>query len=297
MHHFRFRRVLTRACLALLFGLLASTPVLAANPALWRAQDNDTTVYFFGTVHVMKQGTQWHYPTLDKALAASNVLYIEATDANQATVKPLVLQYGLDPAHPLSSMISKQENTLLQQAATQMDIPAAALEMMRPWLAGISISAAPILKAGYDPKLGVDKMLQAQFKKAGKPVKGLESAKEQILMLANLPQSLQLALLRQSLHQYKHARTLLSATINAWEKGDVARLAKVVDLQMKSGSPKLYQILVVQRNEGWAKQIATLMKTTPGTIFVAVGSGHLVGPDRVQAQLQKLGIHVNRVNP
>lgn len=291
----RFRRLLA-PCLALLFGLLASAPVLAAHPALWRAQDNDTTVYFFGTVHVMKAGMHWRYPAVDKALAASRVLYIEATDADQATLQPLVLQYGLDPTHPLSSLISKQENDLLQQAATQMGIPAAGLEMMRPWLAGVSISAAPILKAGYDPKLGVDKQLQAQFAKAGKPVKGLESAKQQILMLANLPQSLQLALLRQSLHEYKHAKTQLHAIMGAWEQGDVAALTKAVDHQMKAQSPPLYQTLIVKRNKAWASQIADLMKSTPGTIFIAVGTGHLVGPDRVQAQLRKLGIHVTRID-
>lgn len=38
-----------------------------------------------------------------------------------------------------------------------------------------------------------------------------------------------------------------------------------------------------------------MMNTTPGTIFIAVGAGHLAGPDRVQAQLQKLGIHTSRI--
>jgi uncharacterized protein YbaP (TraB family) len=32
------------------------------------------------------------------------------------------------------------------------------------------------------------------------------------------------------------------------------------------------------------------------TVFVAVGAAHLAGPDDVQAQLQKLGIAVERVH-
>ncbi len=271
-------------------------PSYGDHPALWSAHDADTTVYLFGTVHVVKKDAQWHFPALDKALAASKVLYIEATDANKATLRPLIMQYGLDLAHPLSTKISKQENALLQQVAKQMGMPQRALEMMKPWLAGISIAAAPLLKAGYDPKLGVDKQLQAQFKQAGKPVKGLESAKQQVLMLANLPKPLQLALLRQSLHEYKHADTQLAAILGAWKHGDVEKLAQVVDLQMKQDSPQLYQTLIVKRNGTWAGQIAKLMQSTPGTIFIAVGTGHLVGPDRVQVQLTKLGVTAARVS-
>ncbi|MEG8018125.1 TraB/GumN family protein [Sphingomonas sp. LR55] len=40
------------------------------------------------------------------------------------------------------------------------------------------------------------------------------------------------------------------------------------------------------------------MKTrlgTPGTVFIAVGAGHLAGKDSVQAQLAKLGVKAERV--
>ena len=58
---------------------------------------------------------------------------------------------------------------------------------MRPWLAGLTLAVAPLLKAGMDPARGVDKLLKAQMLAAGKPVDGLETAEQQIRFLADLP--------------------------------------------------------------------------------------------------------------
>ena len=33
-------------------------PVLIAKPALWKVSDADTTIYLFGTIHLLKPGTQ-----------------------------------------------------------------------------------------------------------------------------------------------------------------------------------------------------------------------------------------------
>jgi uncharacterized protein YbaP (TraB family) len=298
MHPFNLRRFLGRAWLALLLALVGSTPVWAGHPALWRAKAGDTTVYLFGTVHTLPKDVQWHFPALDKALAASKVLYIEAADLDPATVQPLVMQYGLDPAHPLSQKLSAADNKRLKQAAKEIGLPGGmtAINMMKPWLAAVTVTAAPLLKAGFDPELGVDKQLQAQMKQAGKPVKGLETAKQQIEFLADMDEATQLKLLDQTLHEYAHAEATLNAIIDAWKQGNVDALTHVIVAKMKGRAPKLYRTLIVKRNQAWAHKIAAIMHDTHGTIFIAVGSGHLVGPDRVQAQLAKLDIPSTRVN-
>ncbi|HET7268038.1 MAG TPA: TraB/GumN family protein, partial [Oleiagrimonas sp.] len=230
------RAFLAGACMrrlvaAAVLCLAVAAPALAAsNPALWKVRDADTTVYLFGTIHAMKEGVQWHFPALDKALTASGTLYIEAADINPKTLQPLVVKYGLDPAHPLSGKLGKQEIALLKQAATELGIHGGmtTLNMMKPWLAGITIASAPLIKAGYDPKLGVDKQLQARFEQAGKPIKGLESAKQQILFLSQLPESVQLKLLQKSLHEYAHADTMLTRLVHAWKRGDTKALARTI---------------------------------------------------------------------
>jgi uncharacterized protein YbaP (TraB family) len=60
-------------------------------------------------------------------------------------------------------------------------------------------------------------------------------------------------------------------------------------------SPETYKRLFSDRNAAWAEWIGKRLQQ-PGTVFVAVGTGHLVGDDSVQAQLASAGIRSARIN-
>ena len=49
----------------------------------------------------------------------------------------------------------------------------------------------------------------------------------------------------------------------------------------------------MRRNQAWAAALQAKLAGS-GVSFVAVGAGHLVGPDSVQAQLKKRGIEAVR---
>jgi uncharacterized protein YbaP (TraB family) len=66
--------------------------------------------------------------------------------------------------------------------------------------------------------------------------------------------------------------------------------------QLEQSSPATYRMLFTERNAHWADWIAARMQT-PGTVFVAVGAGHLAGKDSVLVRLAQLGIESRRVNP
>ncbi|KRE97787.1 polysaccharide biosynthesis protein GumN [Frateuria sp. Soil773] len=280
------------ACLAL---LLASLPA-AAKPALWVLKDADTTIYLFGTVHLLPNDTDWHYPALDKALADSRTLYIELTDDDPAHMAALVLRYGLDTAHPLSTRLTRAEIAKLEAAAKTAGVPGGlqALNVMRPWLAALTLAVTPLMKAGLDPEHGVDKLIKGQMGRAGKTVLGLETAEQQIRFLADMPPATELAFLRSTLRETDHATIELKQIVDAWKNGDVATIGKLEDEQMRQREPKLYQRLLVTRNKIWAGKIAAMLKQ-PGTVFVAVGAAHLAGPDSVQAQLKTRGIATERL--
>ena len=266
-----------------------------ARPALWQAKVGNSTVYLFGTVHLLPDDTHWRFPALDQALAQSQTLYIELTDDDQASMAALVLRYGIDSDHPLSTQLSASDNTALAKAAQLAGLPGGAttLQSMKPWLAALTLSVAPLMKAGLDPAEGVDKQLKAQMTNAGKPVLGLETAEQQIQFLANLPAPIQVAFLRDTLHDIDKDKEELLQLVDAWKQGDVAAIAKLENTELKDQEPALYQELLVQRNIAWAGKIRNMLKQ-PGTIFIAVGAAHLAGPDSVQAQLAKLGINVQQ---
>ena len=280
----------------LLIALVLLLPAAAiAKPALWVTKDADTTIYLFGTVHLLPNDADWHDATLDRAVADSQALYIELTDDDQGNMMALVLRYGLDAAHPLSSQLDADEQQRLRTAATEAGVPGGmqALNVMRPWLAALTLTTAPLLKAGLDPEHGVDKQLKAQMSAAGKQVFGLETAEQQMRFLADMPQEVQLDFLRSAMRDADKGPTQLIRLIDAWKDGDVATIARLEDEDMRQTAPELYQRLLVQRNEAWATKIAALLQQ-PGTVFIAVGAAHLAGPDSVQAQLHKLGIEAAR---
>jgi uncharacterized protein YbaP (TraB family) len=277
-------------------ALLVCAPALA-DPALWTVKSPTATLYLFGTVHVLPKDAHWHYPALDDALAASDKLYVEEDDDDPLTMQMLVMQYGMDLQHPLSDRLDATDRARLDSAAKDSGVMggAATLDAMKPWLAALTIAVAPIVKAGYDPKSGADKQLERAFKAAGKPVAAFETAGEQIRFFADLPDTLQMDLLRNALDEYAEGPKQVKALIEDWQAGDTAAIAEIVNGGMQEHYPNLYQVLLVDRNRNWAKQIVELLNQH-ATIFVAVGAGHLAGSDSVQAQLAKLGIASERVH-
>jgi uncharacterized protein YbaP (TraB family) len=283
-----------RFAAALALNLLLAT-VAAAQPGLWVARNDHATVYLFGTVHLLPSDTNWKSAALDKALDESQRLSIEIVDDDAASMQTLVMQHGLDLNAPLSSKLDEKDRGLLEQAAETAKLPGgmASLQPMRPWLAALTLTMAPLMQAGLDPNQGVDKQLKARMQQAGKPVDGLETAEKQILMLADLPESMQMDFLRQSFKDVADGPARLRELIDAWRNGDTDAIARIEDADLRKDSPLLYQRLIVERNQAWAKTIAERMQQ-PGVSFVAVGAGHLAGPDSLQEQLRKLGVTVTR---
>jgi len=54
-------------------------------------------------------------------------------------------------------------------------------------------------------------------------------------------------------------------------------------------------MMFTERNERWADWIRARMRT-PGTVFVAVGAGHLAGQDSLLVRLAERGLPSHRVN-
>lgn len=271
-------------------------PIQGEGPALWVVKDADSTLYLFGSVHVLRPTTGWASPRVEAAFDSASDIWFEISNPDdQAAIMPLIQQHGLSPETPLSSRLTPEENAELDAAAQAMGASATQLQPMKPWLAALSLSVAPLIKAGYDPKSGVELVLKARAEAAGKPIHGFETIDKQIGILAGLPDDVQLVFLRQTLKDYENAATKLDEMVEAWARGDVATLDRVTITEMKEASPALYQSVLVDRNTDWANQIQTLLEGS-GTAFIAVGAAHLTGDDSVQAILQKRGVTVEAAN-
>lgn len=270
----------------------AVVPATGPGPALWVVRDADSTLYLFGTVHVLRPTTGWGSARVDAAFdSASEVWFEIANPDDQAAMLAVVQQHGLDPARPLSSLLTADEIARLDAAARVLNASAAQLDPFRPWLAALTLQAAPLLKAGYDAQSGVELILKARAVAAGKPTRGFETIDEQVRILATLPEAVQMSLLRASLEDFDEGAAILDSMVESWADGDVEALARVVVDEMQVETPEVYEALLVKRNQNWAGQIQTLLEGS-GTAFIAVGAGHLAGEDSVQTILESRGVAV-----
>lgn len=287
------RRAVLGLVSILALGLAAPA---TAEPALWAIRDQDSTIYLFGTIHVLKPATRWRSPRIDQALKASDDLVIEVLGADDpAVMQPLVMQYGLDRATPLSRKLSPQDFKRAQGLAQAAGMPPQAMEVMRPWLASISLAMLPVIKAGYDPRSGVEQVVSAEMKAAGKPASSLETAEQQIRFFADMPTRTEVEMLQATLDDAEAGPAKIDTMVAAWADGDIQALEEQFITEMKTNYAEVYAVLLTDRNRDWAHQLKGKLGGS-GVSFVAVGAGHLVGPDSLQAQLATLGVQAERVN-
>jgi uncharacterized protein YbaP (TraB family) len=281
-------------------GAQAPAVKTEANPAMWQVKGVHGTVYLFGSVHVMKPDVAWETARVKDALKSSDLLYLEVADLGadaQAQLQPVVMQLGMDAAHPLSGKLTKADLDLLDAALKSLGMPGEqVMEPMQPWLAYLTLSVLPAIKAGYQPDSGIDQKLLAEGKGEGKKVAGFETAEEQLHYLADMPQADQVLLLHQTLVDLPKSADQMDTMVADWTRGDVEKIAAMENDDMKTKYPALYARLLVKRNEHFADVLAGVLKDpASGTVFVAIGAAHLAGPDSVQKMLQAKGYTAVRV--
>lgn len=299
-------RLRTAALAPILAGALAFTTACASiepagqaaaappGPAMWVVRDADSTIYLFGTVHVMRPEAQWRNARIDAALASSDELVLEIVEVDDPNaVMPGVQKYGLDFKNRLSSKLTADENARLAVAARGMGMEPAMLEPMRPWLVSLQLVVGALTRAGYDPNAGVDKLLKAEALRGGKRISAFETVDQQLSFFGSLSPEVELMLLRESLNDFDQSAAAFDPLAEGWLRGDLGALERYMVTEWKDDAPELYRALIVNRNADWANQIETKMKGS-GVSFVAVGAGHLVGPDSVQEYLRRKGIESAR---
>jgi len=297
---------LHRAALGAIAGgaaLACAAPALA-DPTLWVAKGKGSTVYMIGTVHLLPPDVAWQTPAVEKALKDSGELWLEIVlpvgpgDAEELKrTQQLIGTLGMAPeGERLSTKLTPEEWARLQEIVAPTHLPAAALDRMQPWFASLVAAQGVAMGVGWSADRGVDVTLDKAALAQGKPIKGFETAEGQMRMFAAMPADAQLALLRTSLQEGGDTgKARLDGIARHWAAGDDAAAAEQLVTRLKAGSPDLYARMVVARNRAWIPQIEDMLKV-PGVRMIAVGAGHLLGPDGVPALLKADGVRVERVH-
>jgi len=290
------RRLLVALSLTLAPSLVLAPASARAAPALWKVSDADTTIYLFGTVHALPPGTVWYEGAVRKAFEASDTLVLEmVAPKNEAELGPTLMALGFsDGQPPLAERVAPPERSRLTTILREAGVSGAALNAMETWLATITLSLQQLKSFGLDPKLGVEATLTAKAQASRKPVVGLETAAEQMGFFDQLPEADQRAYLSATLKQWPEMKATMRDLVARWSAGDVDAIGAELNESMRE-TPRLAKVLLGDRNARWAGWIKSRL-AKPGTVFVAVGAGHLAGTEGVQAMLAKQGLKATPVS-
>jgi uncharacterized protein YbaP (TraB family) len=261
---------LSAASPALPSPVLPTPAAQSSDPAMFVVSDADTTVYIFGTFHALDGQSVWFKDSVRDAFESSNELVLE-TLIPQGPSPLAGRRLAPNPVAPSASFL----------ASTRMAISAGKSQGMRV-------------------DNGADMVLRRQAEEEGKPVAGLETLESQLAMFSHMPPPP-----AQPTSSAQPSGTA-TATMNsmsqsmsemqsAWKRGDQSVFVRVL-AELEKSSPATYRMLFTERNARWADWVAARLQT-PGTVFVAVGAGHLAGKDSVLVRLAQRGIQSRRVNP
>ena len=269
-------------------------PATNSGPALWRVADDDTTIYLFGTVHALPGGMNWLSGPISSALAASQTLVTEissgamADPANQAKFQTVAM---LPEGQTLRGQLTDEQKATYEAALKSLGMPVNAFDRVKPWFAAVTLGVLPLMKNGYAMENGVESALESA---ASDDIEhdALETIDDQIAAFDGLPMETQISYLVSVCEQIDDVIPVMDETVAKWSRGDADGLAKVINEEVDD--PDLAKALLYDRNSRWADWIDDRLDR-PGTVFIAVGAGHLAGKGSVQEYLAKDGITVTRV--
>jgi uncharacterized protein len=273
----------------------ASVETVDADPALWVVRDDDTTIYLFGTAHILKRGLSWFDEAVKTAFDESDELKIEVIlPEDLSTLGPVLARYVGDPAgRALTSRMTEEQRAAYTTGMEQAGVPFAAVEQFDPWFVGLQLVAGITARAGYQAGSGAETVLTAAAKTANKPITAFETVEDQFGFLDSTPESEQISSLLEMLRDMGAAGTMLDGMMANWAAGKPEETSAIMNQAMVT-TPETRRILLTDRNRRWAETLSARM-AQPGTVFVAVGAGHLAGEDSVQVQLAEMGITAERV--
>lgn len=275
-------------------------------PAMWRLSDEDTTITIFGTFHVLPEGFRWRTPLFDRVAGeAQEVVFESRDDQDDAEAKltpealrfmTLMLRYR--PSEPLSARLSEPNRPKLKRMLQLAGLSADQIEYAPPMIAMFAIAEATAEAEGSLRDFGVETVIEAEFKASGRPISAIEDPIQVMENLFGIDEAQLIAMIDEGFDGWDGCALVEPGatdweTEHNWAQGKLGDEAIAEMLEDPFGRA-FYQVLLVDRNRAWTEWLAERM-ARPGNLLLAVGAGHMEGPDSVILMLQEKGFKIERI--
>jgi uncharacterized protein YbaP (TraB family) len=281
-----------RAIVAAL-SVVLSCGAARAEPPMWRVTGPRGTAVLFGSIHLLPTGLAWRTEALSRALDEADELWFEipiggAEDAR--TAKLLMAKGALPHGDSLAGHLPPAMLRRVDDDAAGLGLDPAALDAMKPWLADATLSIAADARSGARTSEGVERQIDAWTPLSAKR-RSLETAADQIGVLAGGAMDEQIDLLGVTLDELETEPDRYPVLVDAWSSGDLETLRREALDPLSAASPRAYRALITERNRRWAREIERRLRRG-GHIVIVVGVGHLIGPEGLPALLRADGLGV-----
>ena len=192
---------------------------------------------------------------------------------------PRAVEPRLDPLRPIGVAIRQQDAGELRGGLQRLVHLARQL---------VGLTRLPVAQQQVETLVEIGQAVDR-----GKKVEALESIEQQIGFFAGLPMDQQVTFLNATVDGLPDLDKSFDLLLRHWKAGQPDKLAREMNESLEA-TPQLARVLLTDRNANWAQWIKARLDR-PGTVFVAVGAGHLAGSGSVQDQLKALGLQVDRV--
>lgn len=267
----------------------------------WKVEKDDAPVsYLFGTMHMSDPEISTLPDDVINAITVTDQMVVEAVDAlDPQKAQAAMLQ--------LSNLTFLQNGTLrdlvkddledeLQAALAERGLPMQVADRMQPWLIAtmVALPVCEIQRKQSGEKV-LDGVLVEKAQSAGKPLQGLETAKEQFEAIASLPQDYHVSALEETLTSGGGGLDMIETLKVLYKQGNIAAVFPVMRAAMPQtvsgpGAAKFQEALVEKRNLTMVARMLPMLRETSS--FVAVGALHLPGTTGIVEQLRKHGFSV-----
>ena len=318
-------RNFTAAFVALAVFLAPTTPLAAQDatnpyaftqdykpdPAIWVLEDEDTTIYLFGTIHALPPGFEWRSERLDTIIDEVDELVLETSDYS-ATEDALdvhtKLAHLMDKRTPTSQSLSIAGRDRWEKLIALSGMDRYEMDTTPVLLALLTIGVTGSKDQMASTFYGVETILEREFLRNGRPIGSLEDFNAVTYSMIRVPETELLADLDAQLVNWDgkdliafYDPELAAKTGDAywyaehnWAQGIVAD-----DFSLGIGGGAITRaldgLLLDRRNRLWAEWIDARMDE-PGDVLLAVGAGHFEGNVSLLAKLAERGFQVRRID-
>lgn len=290
-----------------LLDSIAAVAVEDKGPFLWKAaskrKKHKGVVYVTGSIHLGRADLYPLHPAIEAAYAEADILAVEmdvADPAETAKMATRLQEVGrLPEGETLQGLVGDRYEEL-KQALWERGIPMVFVDPLRPMFVSMTLSMTEVMRAGWNPEMGIDKHFLERARQDGKTIVELEGIDRQLALFTDISLAAQTKMLLDTLDMVDATAAWTERAWAAVKAGDDAALLALEALESddedSEEAEEFDAAMLGDRNKEMVAKILDHVRGGEGVMLVVVGALHLPGEDGIVPLLAGTkGMRVERV--